>query len=114
MGLLKGLLARVAGRIDLSAPGSDLLYVVFDRLKAKLPAGLRQPDPSMVSIQEDIVASELMPVAALRSFGCSVSHSKVTEWGSSPSGKNALRVEALVCLPRRQTEQLVAFCILLQ
>jgi hypothetical protein len=84
MGFFKRMIARVAGRIDFSSPGSDLLYVVFDRLKAKSSASLRQPDPSMVSIRDDIAASELMPVAvaiiALKKASVSASYLRESEF----------------------------------
>ena len=84
MSFFKGLIARVTGRIDFSAPGSDLLYVVFDRLKAKSPTRPRQIDLSMVSIQDDIVASELMPVAvaiiALKKASASPSYLRESDY----------------------------------
>lgn len=61
--LLNFFLGQASGRIDFSLPGSELLLMVYERLKIYAPSRPNQAESSMKLIQEDLIADELMPLA---------------------------------------------------
>lgn len=63
MSFFKGMFHRLSGRIDFSRPGPELLYLVLDQLQKHAPARPSQSDPAMRLLQQDLIMSDLVPIA---------------------------------------------------